>query len=49
MIDSPFCRKYSKIIEGLLKLVKNADDQTMNIFWSWITGNPDLVNRDVKI
>lgn len=46
MVDSPFCRKYSKTIEGLLKLIKNADEQTMNILWSWITGNPDLVNRD---
>lgn len=46
MSDSPFCKKFSMIIEGLMDLIRKSDQQTMNIFWSWITGNPDLVNID---
>lgn len=46
MASSPFCQKYKKILDGLFDRLRNANDTTKDIFWSWLTCNPDLVKRD---
>lgn len=46
MASSPFCNKYKKILDGIFDRLRNADEMTKDIFWSWITGNADLVKRD---
>lgn len=45
MVDSPFCIKHRGIFTGLFDIIKNADDVTKDIIWSWITNNPALVKR----
>jgi len=45
MRGSPFCEKHRLIFDGLFSILKNATDEEMDIIWSWITKNPDLVNR----
>ncbi len=45
MTNSPFCKKHKGIISGLFKILRNADETTMNIIWSWINHNPSLVKR----
>jgi His-Xaa-Ser system radical SAM maturase HxsB len=34
---SEFCRKHMAIITLLLELVENADDDTLDVLWAWIT------------
>jgi len=45
MSSSPFCIKHKGIIDGLFDIIRNADDMTKDIIWSWITHNPSLVSR----
>lgn len=47
MANSSFCKKYKKIFNGLFDRLRNSDEYTKNVFWSWITNNPDLVKRNV--
>lgn len=46
MAGSPFCQKYKKILDGIFDRVRKADDTTKDIFWSWLTCNPNLVKRN---
>ena len=34
---SAFCKKNKAIFDYLFKLLEDADDDTLNVFWSWIT------------
>ena len=45
MRNSPFCEKHSLIFDGLFSLLKNANEEELDIIWSWITNNPNLVKR----
>ncbi len=45
MANSPFCIRHKGIMTGLFDILRRADDVTMDIIWSWITGNPGLVRR----
>ena len=45
MARTPFCIKHKGIIDGIIDIIRNADDDTKDIIWSWITRNPDLVVR----
>ena len=45
MRGSPFCEKHRLIFDGLFSILKNATDEEMDIIWSWITKNPELVKR----
>lgn len=46
MITSSFCIKNKAILEGLFDRIKKADSITKDIFWSWLTCNKNLVNRN---
>lgn len=46
MTNSPFCNKYKAILEGIFERLRNADDATKDIFWSWLTCNKDLVKHN---
>lgn len=35
--ESGFCKKNMAIFDYLFELLENADDETIDIFWSWIT------------
>ena len=37
---SGFCEKNKKILDHIFNLLSEADEQTMDIFWSWITRRP---------
>jgi len=45
MFGTPFCLKNKGIMDGLFEMLRSADDVTKNVIWSWITSNPDLVDR----
>jgi radical SAM protein with 4Fe4S-binding SPASM domain len=34
---SDYCRKNKYLINHLMKIIKENDQETMNVFWSWIT------------
>ena len=37
-LNSSFCKKNKAIFEYLFEIICQNDAETMNIFWSWITG-----------
>lgn len=37
-LNSSFCKKNKAIFEYLFEIIRQNDAETMNIFWSWITG-----------
>jgi His-Xaa-Ser system radical SAM maturase HxsB len=37
---SGFCTRNMEVIRCLFSFIEENDRETMNIFWSWITGNP---------
>lgn len=45
MAGTPFCVKHKKILEGLFRIWRNADDKRKAIIYSWIQNNPLLVKR----
>lgn len=46
MAGTPFCRKHKGIFEGLFKILLDADEKRMDTIWSWIIGNPALVEHE---
>lgn len=46
MAGTPFCIKHKKIFEGLLRILRNADDRRKAIIWSWIMNNPGLAGHE---
>ncbi len=44
MAQTPFCIKHKTIFNGIFDILKNRDEKTDDIIWSWITRNPNLVN-----
>lgn len=45
-LTSGFCKKNKMILDYLFNLLRNADEDTMDIFWSWITRRP---YEDIKL
>ena len=45
MAGAPFCIKHKLIFDGMFERLRYADDKTQDIIWSWITRNPNLVQR----
>ena len=45
MAETPFCIKHKRIFDGLFERLWHADTKTQDIIWSWITRNPELVQR----
>ena len=39
-LTSGFCQKNKMILDHLFNLLKNADEETLDIFWSWVTRRP---------
>lgn len=39
-LTSGFCKKNKMILDHLFTLLKQADEETMDIFWSWVTRRP---------
>ncbi len=39
-LTSGFCKKNKLILDYLFKLIKKADDETMDVFWSWLMHRP---------
>lgn len=39
-LTSGFCKKNKMILDYLFNLLRNADEETLDIFWSWITRRP---------
>ena len=39
-LKSGFCQKNKMILDYLFNLLKNSDEETLDIFWSWITRRP---------
>lgn len=42
MAGTPFCIKHKKILQGLFRIWRNADDKRKAIIWGWIQNNPEL-------
>ncbi len=40
MAGTPFCVKHKLLFDGLFERLRQADEQTQDIIWSWITHNP---------
>lgn len=40
MPTSEFCRKHRAILSHLFNLIRGANDDVMDVFWSWITRRP---------
>lgn len=49
MAETPFCIKHRLIFDGLFQRLRQADSKTQDIIWSWITHNPELVQRHATI
>ena len=45
-MNSASCRKNKLILNYLLKLIRENDEEIMDVFWSWITHRP---LKDVKL
>ena len=39
-LKSGFCKKNKMILDHIFNLLKNGDEETIDIFWSWITNRP---------
>ena len=39
-LNSGFCRKNKMILDHIFKLLNQADDELLNIFWAWVTRRP---------
>lgn len=46
MAGTPFCQKHKGIMEGLLRILRDADDRRKSIIWSWVTGSPELAGHE---
>jgi len=40
MPTSEFCKKHKAILSHLFSLIRNSDNEVMDVFWSWITKRP---------
>jgi uncharacterized protein len=40
MPTSEFCKKHKAILSHLFGLIRNSDEEVMDVFWSWITKRP---------
>lgn len=45
-LTNEFCYKNKKILDHIFSLLENADEQLLDIFWSWITRRP---YEDIKL
>lgn len=43
---SDFCKRQTKIFDYLFSVLESEDKETIDIFWSWIDGNP-LINKHI--
>lgn len=45
MSGTGFCTKNRLIFDGLFKLLREADEETLDIIWSWIHRDPGMVDH----
>jgi len=44
-----FCKKHKMIFNFLFELIRENDDQIMDVFWSWITKRPLKEIKNVEL
>lgn len=48
MAGTPFCAKHKGIMEGLARILRDADDRRKAIIWSWVMGDPGIADHETR-